>query len=319
MFLGEIIDTSVQDLRVVREGYFKVLNMNYGNYKVDPRPLVVQLGKWRHPSTGNMLVGGINLNYLSDDQLERLRKYGPDLLQYKNLKNRYWRGRSLLPDVFDSDSGFYRTYNQDYIRIIDLGSLRFLSPKELRDLGRIGDADKLLDRRMRLLAAKKAKRPVDIDPDEIEPQVPPEEPTEPAPEEPPEDDVAAMARTAVSRAQEEPVPAPEPVPKRRRMRTLTPPELVVPEPKPEPEPELKEPEVTEPEIAEPVPRPEPRLAPGPRGRTRMRPLEPEVSSPEEEPDLSSGSPARPRPTRRPRPTERPEEEEEPGAPESAEE
>lgn len=51
--------------RNLREGYAKVLNMpgQYGNWHVDPKPSVVQLGTWVHPSTRNTLVAGINKNY----------------------------------------------------------------------------------------------------------------------------------------------------------------------------------------------------------------------------------------------------------------
>jgi hypothetical protein len=87
------------------------------------------LGKWRHPATRNILLGGINLNYIDDDQMLRLRKELPKILAPKNLKSRYWRGKALLPDVFNS---YYRTYDRDYVSTLSRDTIKFYpTPEEL--------------------------------------------------------------------------------------------------------------------------------------------------------------------------------------------
>lgn len=88
-------------------------SFDYQKYRNDPSPKILLLGSYRHPVTGNDLIGGINLNYLSPRQKLKLKKELPRLLQAKNLYARYHLGLSLLPDVFDA---FYRTYNPSYIR-----------------------------------------------------------------------------------------------------------------------------------------------------------------------------------------------------------
>ena len=86
---------------------------NYQRFRNDPTPKILLLGSYRHPATGNNLIGGINLNYLTNRQKLRLRKELPNLLKAPNLYVRYHLGLSLLPDIFDN---FYRTYNPAYIR-----------------------------------------------------------------------------------------------------------------------------------------------------------------------------------------------------------
>lgn len=110
---------------LITEGYGRVLNYNYDNFQVDPRPKVLLLGRWRHPRTRNNLVAGINLNYLSDDQVTRLRKVLPQILKSRNLRNRYWAGRELLPDIFND---MYRTYDSRYVHGITPATLRFWRP-----------------------------------------------------------------------------------------------------------------------------------------------------------------------------------------------
>jgi len=83
----------------------------YSQYDTDPRPDVLLLGDWKHPTTGNDLKAGINLHYLSQQQLNRLRKALPDIFRRRNLRTRYRYIKSKMPDV----AQFYRTYNTDYI------------------------------------------------------------------------------------------------------------------------------------------------------------------------------------------------------------
>lgn len=92
----------------------------YDRYKHDPTPDALILGVFRHPNTGNNLVGAINLRYLDKNQVENLRKILPKLMSGRNLYARYHIGSQLLPDVFES---YYRTYNAEYVRSVERGVL----------------------------------------------------------------------------------------------------------------------------------------------------------------------------------------------------
>jgi hypothetical protein len=85
----------------------------YSNFKNDPTPDILLLGAWKHPNTRNNLVGGINLHYLNEKQRDALARILPQIMQGGDLKERYWIGRRLLPDVFNE---YYRTYNSNFIR-----------------------------------------------------------------------------------------------------------------------------------------------------------------------------------------------------------
>jgi hypothetical protein len=87
------------------------------NYDTDPKPSVLVLGDWKHPSTKNNLVGGINLNYLSSGQLIKLRKLVDRLFKRGSLRSRYRYLKLQLPDV----AMFYRTYDTKYIRQVERG------------------------------------------------------------------------------------------------------------------------------------------------------------------------------------------------------
>lgn len=88
----------------------------YDNFNVDPTPDILLLGAYRHPNTGNNLVGGVNLHYLNNRQIEKLAEALPEIIAAGNLKARYWKGRSLVPDVFND---YYRTYDSKYIRGVE--------------------------------------------------------------------------------------------------------------------------------------------------------------------------------------------------------
>lgn len=88
----------------------------YDNWKHDPTPDILLLGSWRHPRTGNNLVGGVNTNYLSQKQTLELAKALPSIMKAGDLQRRYWVGRRLVPSVFDN---FYRTYNAAHIRGVE--------------------------------------------------------------------------------------------------------------------------------------------------------------------------------------------------------
>jgi hypothetical protein len=86
-----------------------------GRKAYDPKPDILVLGAFKHPNTGNRLVGGINLNYLTSAENERLEKILPEIMRGRNLYERYNIGRLHDPLIFDT---YYRTYNNDFISMI---------------------------------------------------------------------------------------------------------------------------------------------------------------------------------------------------------
>ena len=177
--------------QLICEGYGRVWDMDYQKWIVDPRPRVLVFGSWTHPNTGNTLVGGVNLNYLNPEQIERLRTYLPEILAQKTLKARYWEGKRLLPDIFDNQEGYYRTYNRAEIRYIRPEVFKFMTPKELEQAGEPEKASQLATRRdvyKSLSAGRQVGEPrPSLPPDEIPPGTEPEEPKPPEtpPDEPP--------------------------------------------------------------------------------------------------------------------------------------
>ena len=176
--------------RLICEGYGRVWDMDYQKWVVDPRPRVLVFGSWVHKNTGNTLVGGINLNYLNPEQIERVRTYLPEILAQKTLKARYWEGKRLLPDVFDNQDGYYRTYNRAEIRYIRPEVFRFMTPKEFAQANQPEKANQLATRRdvyKALSTGRQAGEPrPSLPPDEIPPGTEPEElkPPEIPPDEP---------------------------------------------------------------------------------------------------------------------------------------
>jgi hypothetical protein len=106
---------------LTEQGYGRVFRFDYEPHRVDPRPQVFVLGRWRHPGTGNTLVCGINLNYLSEEEINALRKVLGSILSKRRLKDRYWEGMRLLPGIF---SNAYRTYKQDEVDNVSRETLR---------------------------------------------------------------------------------------------------------------------------------------------------------------------------------------------------
>jgi len=155
------------------EGYGRVVDMEYGNPGTpgdhrSAKPTVLQLGNWRHPKTKNMLVGGINLGYLSDIKKLVLRRYLPDILASKNLKGRYWAGRLDVPnrlrklgkkesanELAEIFAFYYRTYNKAHVNTISTKTLRFMSPSELKALGDTENVDALKDKANEITAIRK--------------------------------------------------------------------------------------------------------------------------------------------------------------------
>lgn len=101
------------------------LDFDYLNYKNDKHPVIFYLGDYLHPTTGNKLFGGINLNYLEPVEIQYLKKAAKDIdLKSGNLKDRYWKLHHSLRKLF----GFkglidpkefmdrsYRTYNEKFV------------------------------------------------------------------------------------------------------------------------------------------------------------------------------------------------------------
>jgi hypothetical protein len=115
-------DIHIVDPRVLLEaGYGRIARFDYNRYRVDKRPRVFVLGRWRHPGTGNTLLAGINLNYLSEEEVAALRQNLGTILAHRRLKDRYWEGMKQLPKIF---SDTYRTYRQDEIINISREVLR---------------------------------------------------------------------------------------------------------------------------------------------------------------------------------------------------
>jgi hypothetical protein len=86
----------------------------------DTKPDILVLGSYTHPSTGNDLVGGININYLTNIELKTLMKQLPSFIDAADLYDRYHAGKELLPDIFDKA---YRTYDADLIQSPKPGQL----------------------------------------------------------------------------------------------------------------------------------------------------------------------------------------------------
>lgn len=164
---------------------------DYDNATKDPNPDILLLGAYRHPTTGNNLVGGINLNYLDERQRDKLASTLPKIMQGKNLKDRYWIGRKTVPDVFHK---FYRTYNPKFIRGVETD---VLYPK----YGLLKTTKQWVKKKLANIFKSKAQRQKELEPeypDDLEtmqdrlnqavrrlqqqPEVQ-QEPTEPEPEE----------------------------------------------------------------------------------------------------------------------------------------
>lgn len=112
---------------VILEGYGVVYSYDYNGKEVtDKRPRVLSLGKWKSPR-GNMLMAGINLNYLSKEQTERLQSNLHSILMDRNLRRRVRKLRSIMPDIFNKA---YRTFNVNSIDNVDRSILKFRSIKK---------------------------------------------------------------------------------------------------------------------------------------------------------------------------------------------
>lgn len=94
---------------------FPRADFTYTRYKNDPRPSVLAFGTWKHPDTKNELLCGINLNYLSHRQLERLKKVAKKLFARDTVRARWRFLERVLPDIAKH---YYRTYDEKFIRAV---------------------------------------------------------------------------------------------------------------------------------------------------------------------------------------------------------
>lgn len=107
----------------IHEGYGRVYDFGYtGDVVNDPKPSALSLGRFISPKN-NQLMAGVNLNYLSPEQIKRLRQNLPNILKHKNLRKRARTLRAMMPDIFNSA---YRTYKRSEINNVDPKTLKFL-------------------------------------------------------------------------------------------------------------------------------------------------------------------------------------------------
>ncbi len=103
-------------------------DFSYLDYKLDPKPRVLVLGAWKNPKTGNDLIGGININYLTKDEYRKLKHLViPKIRKLSGLRQRYRVGKFISAELFDN---YYRTYNVESIRKAEYVILPEPSEKE---------------------------------------------------------------------------------------------------------------------------------------------------------------------------------------------
>ena len=110
-------------------GYGRVLSFHYPPFRVDERPKVLFLNRFVHKNTRNELIEGINLNYLSAEQLERLRAALPEILA-TSWDSRFEVVRKLLPDIYKSA---FRRYRESEIHVISPSTLKKLPSEKARE------------------------------------------------------------------------------------------------------------------------------------------------------------------------------------------
>lgn len=160
MKLADAVDLDVSEARylcqttILEDEEGPRWRFNYANWHQDPAPDILLLGAYRHPRTGNNLVGGINLNYISPEQRDKVARALPEIMKSGNLKSRYWAGRRLVPDVFEN---FYRTYNSSFIRGVQKD---VMYPK----YGYLKTAKKWLQKKLGGIFKSKAQRKQEAEP-----------------------------------------------------------------------------------------------------------------------------------------------------------
>ena len=168
--------------KLLNEGYGRVFNFDYNKFNVDPRPKVLSLGRWTN-HLHNKLLCGLNLHYLDDEQVERLRSHLQSILKDRNLKRRVNYIRRYLPDIFENA---YRTYRVDSVDIVSPETLKFARTPEPDEAGTLTEpaiepkkkfvkppsiSDKVKDRidRQRGKLKPSEVEPSEVEPSEVEP------------------------------------------------------------------------------------------------------------------------------------------------------
>lgn len=197
------LSTGRISMPLLLEGYGRVWDGYYKKWRTDPYPQILYLTIYTDPRTNKRKIGGINLNYLSPSQKDRLRAALPQILASSKMKEvpglpdlagipmnrrRYHAGKALLRDIFVP---FYRDLELSKFNVKKKGTIKFMSPDEFAKMGDAKAAEKLAQDREALKQARAArrqqvaagKRPVaPVTPAPVEPEVPEEPPVEPEPE-----------------------------------------------------------------------------------------------------------------------------------------
>jgi hypothetical protein len=162
----EQYEAEVACRQTIAETWGRVYHFDYENYDTDPKPSVLVLGYWNHPTTKNTLLGGINLRYLAAQQVRQLQQSLPTILKPRNLKLRYRIGKKLLPDIFKA----YRTYDKRFVSAITPETLKFWDQKaELKKQQKEKEKQQLLAKQTELQKQREKEQAQ---------QEPPEEPEE---------------------------------------------------------------------------------------------------------------------------------------------
>ena len=129
MKLDLLTSTPDQYMPIICEGYGRVYYFHYLGWKHDPHPRALFLGRYIHPSTRNLLMSAINLNYLSESQIVKLQKNLHEILSYsRNGYYRYWRARQLgLNDIMSTAYRTYRVDRIDGVEGVSPSTLRFIA------------------------------------------------------------------------------------------------------------------------------------------------------------------------------------------------
>lgn len=179
MHLGQLAELSYGELRVavrrtLTEGPMGAPRWDFGydNWQQDPTPDALILGTYQHPTSGNELVGGINLHYLEKAQIVELQKVLPRIMRGTDLKQRYDIGTRVLPQIFNN---YYRTYRSDYVNGVTPTQLPYWYDKKTRaakiqksqrqkDMERTAAARRQQELRRQALQAMQTQRPLDSPP-----------------------------------------------------------------------------------------------------------------------------------------------------------
>ena len=135
---------SVDMLSEASRGY--VLNIKNYPYAIRPgldwsdNPSVLLFGWWKHPTTQNKLLCGINLKKLGDGEIDILKTYLPNIMSKSGAYARYWAARRalapVLPHVFMDyrKGGAYATWRHDRIGSVTTNLIDFRKPQQIPDM-----------------------------------------------------------------------------------------------------------------------------------------------------------------------------------------